>query len=195
MDTLLVQMIGGAFQIVFVFMSAYGSSKLKNTRTLWMALMTVFALIGAIMIREIDNDHIWARFMGYCLIIAFSANFPLTFAMITANTSGYTKKSVTASMVLIGYCIGNIIGPQFMFDREAPSYTSGFLAIVICLAASLVIIIGFRFYLVWENKKRDREQGAVDTDVVVIDGVAVPLGMLNMLDKTDREIKQFRYVY
>lgn len=43
-----------------------------------------------------------------------------------------------------------------------------------------------RGYLVWENKRRDREpvtqEGVDDRD-------------LNMLDMTDKEMRTFRYVY
>lgn len=86
-------MIGTGFQIGFVAMSAFDSTCFKNTRTLWMAFMSLIAPVGAIMMRQIDPDLIWARSMGYCLIFAFSANFPLTMAMVISNTFGFTKKN------------------------------------------------------------------------------------------------------
>ncbi|KAH8884206.1 putative MFS allantoate transporter [Thozetella sp. PMI_491] len=193
-DTLLVQMIGSAFQFTFVLISALGSTYFKNTRTLWMAWTTLMALIGTVMIRQIPNEHIWSKFMGYCLIIGFSASFPLTFAMITANTAGFTKKTTVSAIVFSMYCIGNIAGPQVMFDREAPSYPSGFAAILVCFSASIVIILSLRVYLIWENKKRDA-LGPV-TEGVDVD--AAPVEVLdenNISDKTDREMPQFRYVY
>ena len=80
-----------------------------------------------------------------------------------------------------------------MFAREAPGYSSGFIAIVVCLAASILVILALRCYLIWENKKRD-SQGELPA-IVEIDGVQVPIGALNLLDKTDRELHQFRYIY
>ena len=56
------------------------------------------ALIGTVMIRQINPDYIWSRFMGYCLIIAFSASFPLTMAMITSNTAGFTKETTVTAV-------------------------------------------------------------------------------------------------
>ncbi|KKK14657.1 hypothetical protein P175DRAFT_0484744 [Aspergillus ochraceoroseus IBT 24754] len=193
LDTLLVQMIGTGFQVVFVLMTAYGSTYLKNTRTWWMTFNTIIALIGTVMIRQIDAAHIWARFMGYCLIIAFSANFPMTMAMITSNTAGFTKKSTATAIVFVAYCVGNLVGPQIMFAREAPSYASGFAGMLVCFAASAIICVVLRFYLIWENKKRDA-LGDVP-EIVEIDGIPVPVGSLNLIDKTDRELHQFRYVY
>lgn len=98
-------MIGTGFQIVFVMVSTIGSTYLTNTRTYWMFFNTIMALIGSVMIRQIDPAHIWARFMGYCLIIAFSANFPLTMTMISNNTAGFTKKSTVTAVVRSFPCI------------------------------------------------------------------------------------------
>ncbi|KAL2850145.1 major facilitator superfamily domain-containing protein [Aspergillus pseudoustus] len=193
LDTLLVQMIGTGFQIVFVVVSTLGSTYLTNTRTYWMAFNSTIALIGSVMIRQIDAAHIWARFMGYCLIIAFSASFPITMAMITSNTAGFTKKSTATAVVFVAYCLGNIVGPQIMFEREAPGYSSGFAGMLTCFAASAVISLVLRFYLIWENKKRDSIGVAPET--IEVDGEHVPAATLNLLDKTDREIHQFRYVY
>ncbi|KAL2828775.1 major facilitator superfamily domain-containing protein [Aspergillus cavernicola] len=193
LDTLLVQMIGTGFQVVFVFMSAFGSTYLTNTRTYWMTFNSIIALIGSVMIRQIEADHIWARFMGYCLIIAFSANFPLTMAMITSNTAGFTKKATVTAVVFVAYCVGNIVGPQIMFAREAPSYPSGFAGMLICFACSAVISIVLRFYIIWENKKRDSIREAPGN--AEFDGIPVSSASLNLIDKTDRELRQFRYVY
>ncbi|KAJ5518063.1 Major facilitator superfamily domain general substrate transporter, partial [Penicillium expansum] len=193
LDTLLVQMIGTGFQIVFVAISAIGSTYLKNTRTYWMTFNTIMSLIGTVMIRQINPEHIWSRFMGYCLIVAFSASFPLTMAMITSNTAGFTKKTTVTAVVFIAYCAGNIVGPQIMFAREAPSYSSGFAGMVVCFAFSAFITVILRFYCIWENKKRDSmhipEEGFGE------DGEPVGLASLNLTDKTDREMHQFRYVY
>jgi hypothetical protein len=96
--------------------------------------------------------------------------------------------------VFIAYCTGNIIGPQIMFSREAPSYPSGFAGILVCFSSSTILIFVFRFYLIWENKKRD---AAVNErlDVIEIGGEPISTSALNLLDKTDRDLHQFRYVY
>ncbi|KAJ5398829.1 Major facilitator superfamily domain general substrate transporter [Penicillium sp. CMV-2018d] len=193
LDTLLVQMIGTGFQIVFVAMSAIGSTYLKNTRTYWMTFNTIMALIGTVMIRQINPDYIWSRFMGYCLIIAFSANFPLTMTMITSNTAGFTKKTTVTAVVFIAYCAGNIVGPQIMFAREAPSYSSGFAGMLVCFACSAILSILLRFYCIWENKKRDNIH--IPSEGLEEEGGPAVLASLNLTDKTDKEMHQFRYVY
>ena len=74
-----------------------------------MALMLLIALVGTIMIREINPEHLWARFMGYCVLIAFSANFPMILTMSASNVAGYTKKNTVNAMVSLTmfFCHGN----------------------------------------------------------------------------------------
>ena len=99
LNTLLVQMLGQVFQAVFVLIGTYGSTRFPNTRTYFMAWNLAVALVGAVMIREIHPSQIWARFMGYCLCIAFSANFPMVLSMSSGNIGGFTKKSTANAMV------------------------------------------------------------------------------------------------
>jgi hypothetical protein len=99
LNTLLVQMLGQVFQGVFVLIGTYGSTRFRNTRTYFMAWNLAVALVGAVMIREIHPSQIWARFMGYCLCIAFSANFPMVLSMSSGNIGGFTKKNTANAMV------------------------------------------------------------------------------------------------
>ncbi|CAM1508829.1 Fc.00g025680.m01.CDS01 [Cosmosporella sp. VM-42] len=189
LNTLLVQMISYVFQLIFVLLATGGSTWFRNTRTYWMAWNLAISIVGAAMVRQISPDNIWARFMGYCLTMGYSANFPMTLAMSTGNFGGFTKKMTVNAMIFISYCAGNIVGPQLFFDDEAPSYPSGFLAMMICYGIGVVACFVLRIYLVWENRRRDRIGNVLDANPP--DGHL----SLNLMDKTDKEIPQFRYVY
>lgn len=91
--------------------------------------------------------------------------------------------------VFIAYCLGNIIGPQLFFEDEAPSYPSGFLSMIICFGAALVLSILLRIYLIWENRRRDCETGVVE------ELTEEQIGVMNLADDTDKHMKHFRYVY
>ncbi|OJJ07771.1 hypothetical protein ASPVEDRAFT_374466 [Aspergillus versicolor CBS 583.65] len=188
LNTLLVQIITYVFQGVLVHLSTAGCSWFKNSRTYWMAWNSAISIAGAAMARQISPENVWARFMGYCLANAFSCNFPLTLAMSTGNVGGFTKKTTVNAMVFVGYCVGNIIGPHLFFSYEQPSYPSGFLAMMICFAVGFVIPLALRYYLIWENRRRDRL-------APVEDGISAEDLDAAVLDKTDKEILQFRYVY
>ena len=99
LNTLLVQMLGQVFQGIFVIIGTAGSTYFRNTRTYFMAWNLAIALVGAVMIREISPTQIWSRFMGYCLCIAFSANFPMVLSMSSGNIGGFTKKNTANAMV------------------------------------------------------------------------------------------------
>ncbi|KAJ5511615.1 Major facilitator superfamily domain general substrate transporter [Penicillium expansum] len=185
--TFLVSMIVTGFQGFFVITSTLGSTYLPNTRTIWMAICTVIALVGAVVIRQVDNSHIWARYSGYCLLSAYTANFPLLLSLNVANVAGITKKTTANAMCFIAYCVGNIIGPQLFFANEAPSYPSGFAAMLVCLGVCFALIIGMRVYLIWKNTQRSEKlAGApVQTDSTE----------MYISDRTDGEMLEYQYVY
>ncbi|KAM0549175.1 hypothetical protein ACHAPJ_009484 [Fusarium lateritium] len=185
LKTLLLDMFTAVFQGVFVLISIIGSTYLPNSRLNFMAFNLVVSIAGAAMVREVDPSHKWTRVMGSGLSIAFTANFPIAMAMVSSNFGGFTKKTTVSAMIFIVYCAGNIIGPHLFFPTEAPGYASGFLAIMICLGIATVLCMTLRFYLICLNKKRDSAGEVLD----------VPLESLNLSDKTDWEIPQFRYVY
>ncbi|TVY36222.1 putative transporter, partial [Lachnellula occidentalis] len=134
-DTLLVQMIVTPFQAFFVLSATITSSYVKNTRTICMTLCALISLAGACCIRQLDNSNIWARYLsGYCLLSAYTANFPMILSMNTSKFGGFTKKTTVHAMAsapdFVSYCVGNIVGPQLFFAREAPGYKSGFLGML-----------------------------------------------------------------
>lgn len=58
---------------------------------------------------------------------------------------------------------------------------------MICFAIAFCLCFVLRFYLIWENKRRDRGVTAVEPEKNA--------GQINMADKTDKEMMTFRYVY
>ncbi|KND87788.1 putative transporter [Tolypocladium ophioglossoides CBS 100239] len=187
--TLLLQSGSYLVQLVLVLVATAGSTYLRNTRTYFMTFNFAISAVGCAMVRQCPADEKWARYAGYCLVLGFSANFPLIMAMTSGNFGGFTKKMTVNATCFIAYCVGNTIGPQLFFAKEAPTYTSGFLSMLVCFGVGFVTCITLRLNLIWENRRRDQAGGAAlesETDTGV---------MLNMMDKTDREIPQFRYVY
>lgn len=183
-------MISTAFQALFVLIATIGSTYIPNTRTYFMLLNYTLGVAGAAMVYRLDVDRVWARFFGYCLCIAFSANYPLLFAMGTANIAGFTKKTTANAALFVGYCAANVASPQLFLASEKPTYPSGFKACLACLSVSVALTAVLRAYLVWENRRRDRVYGVVANENS--DEVDVALGLS---DQTDFELTQFRYVY
>ncbi|UPK92305.1 hypothetical protein LCI18_003240 [Fusarium solani-melongenae] len=185
--TYLIQMISTAFQALAVLIATAGSTYIKNSRTYFMVAIYAVGIAGAVMVQKIDPEHLWARFFGFCLCVSFVGNFPMIFAMSTANFAGFTKKATANAAIFVAYCAANIASPQLFKASEAPNYESGFTACVICLSAAAALSGILRFYLIWENKKRDQLYGVPENNPEEVDLAQ------NLEDKTDAELPEFRY--
>ncbi|KAJ5219524.1 Major facilitator superfamily transporter [Penicillium chermesinum] len=170
-DTLLLQCVPYLVQFTVILVTSGGSTYFRNTRTYWMMAAFAIALLGASLVRELPADHKWGRYAGTCLMGAFSAVIPLLLSMVSGNIGGFTKKTTVTSLSFIAYCAGNIIGPQLFFESEAPSYRSGFIALM--------------------NRIRDNQ----GEHAAAAEPSETEIEMMAMMDKTDKEIVQFRYVY
>ncbi|KAL2678814.1 hypothetical protein Neosp_009565 [[Neocosmospora] mangrovei] len=185
--TYLIQMISTAFQALAVIIATVGSTYIKNSRTYFMVAIYAVGIAGSVMVQKINPEHIWARFFGFCLCVSFVGNFPMIFAMSTANFAGFTKKATVNAAIFVAYCAANIASPQLFKASEAPNYESGFTACIICLSASAILSGVLRFYLILENKKRDQQYGIPETNPEEVDLAQ------NLADKTDAELPEFRY--
>lgn len=185
-------MVPYVVQLVLIIITSTASSYLPNTRTIWMTLCSIISLIGAVLVRYLPESNKWGRFVGSALSPSYAATFPLVMSLLSGNFGGFTKKTTSNAILFIAYCAGNIIGPQLFFERQAPKYESAFLGLIICLAFSAALSLILRYYLIWENKRRDAAMG--DSDVMSQEDAEREF-MLNLADKTDKQIPQFRYVY
>jgi hypothetical protein len=84
--------------------------------------MVTLSLIGMIMVYTVSNEHKYTRLAGIWIGAIFGANVPIALSLITSNVGGFTKRATVSAMLFIGYCAGNIIGPQFFYTREKPRY-------------------------------------------------------------------------
>lgn len=102
--------------------------------------------------------------------------------------------------MFLAYCAGNIVGPQLFIDKEAPKYQSGFLAMLVCFVLGIIFSVALRVYYIWENKRRDGKAGVGNgglggnADFAEAELRQESALMLNLQDKTDRTLTQFRYV-
>ncbi|QEL59910.1 hypothetical protein CJJ09_001997 [Candidozyma auris] len=72
-----------------------------------------------------------------------------------SNVAGHTKKVTVNAIFLIGYCVGNLIGPQTFMDKQAPEYNGAKIAMVVSGCAATVIMIVIWIIMAAENKRRD----------------------------------------
>ncbi|KAL4806816.1 major facilitator superfamily domain-containing protein [Aspergillus unguis] len=186
--SLLMQMPLGASQLVFIFLTTGIAHFVPNTRTLMMIFNTSVSVVGMVLVWKLDDSHAEARVAGLALTAVFAANMPLSMSLISSNVAGFTKRSLTSAMLFIGYCIGNIAGPQFFYESEEPNYPTGMTAAVSGLSFGVFFLILLLIYYAYENKRRDRVYGPPEH---FTETEEVAQGLMN---KTDLEIPSFRYI-
>ncbi|KAJ5748599.1 uncharacterized protein N7511_010295 [Penicillium nucicola] len=123
-----------------------------------------------------------------CIVAALSAGLlggctgsalPIMYSLAGANVAGHTKKVSMNAVLLMSFCLGNILGPLTFRTEDEPDYVPAKIAIVATLAVAIVFTFALRGYYVWENSRREKAgEGS---------------GEVGFLDLTDRENRGFRY--
>ena len=88
------------------------------------------------------------------------------------------------AILLMSFCLGNIIGPLTFTSQSAPNYIPAKITIIVTCAAAAVLTIMLQLYYIWENRRRERlvSEGGIEhkTDI-------------EFADVTDRKNLEFRY--
>ncbi|GAB1192541.1 hypothetical protein APSETT444_001733 [Aspergillus pseudonomiae] len=181
-QALLIQMPTGAAQLGFIIVGAVLCSYFRDLRTIVIFCFAVISMIGMVLMYALDENNQSGRLAGFCLSLAFSASMPISLSLVTSNVGGMTKKATVNACVLVMYCAGNVVGPQFFNVRDAPNYPQGIRASLagFCLGAFFIALL--RVYLMWANTRRGRQPNGEESMVS------------DHEDKTDWEIPSFRYV-
>ncbi|CRG86947.1 putative transporter C460,05 [Talaromyces islandicus] len=185
---LLILMPTGAAQLIFLLFSSIVATFVPSTRIIMMALNCVAAIVGYLLVYRLNEDAHVAKMAGLCLGSVFAANIPLSLSLISSNVAGLTKKSVVSAMLFIAYCVGNIVGPQFYFAPEEPTYETGIRSAIAGLVLGIASLAVLYAYYVWENRRRDNLTGASD------EMAADQQLHSETLNLTDQENSSFRYV-
>lgn len=87
------------------------------------------------------------------------------------------------AILLMSFCLGNIIGPLTFTAQSAPDYTPAKITIIVTCAAAAVFTMVLVAYYRWENRRREfafAVEGGHMLDV-------------EFADVTDRVNREFRY--
>lgn len=182
-ESLLYGTPGGAVEVVALIVSGWLGMKLRRRLLVSMIGLSV-ALLGIILIVALPLDMKVGRLIGYYLTQASPTPFVALLSLISSNIAGYTKKTTIAALYLIGYCVGNIIGPQTFRPNEAPRYISGEITIIVCWGLCLLDILFLHFYFKRQNKLKAQKRAHPDY---------IKLENQEWLDLTDKENLEFEY--
>ncbi len=176
---LLMQMPSGGVEFVGCILFAYGASRVYPSRFLWGTLGMAVNLMAQCFLAFAHNNKL--QYAGYTLLLIMPVGFICMLLLLASNVAGHTKKITTNAIFLIGYSVGNVIGPQTFRASQAPDYRGAKIAIVVCGAVLLVLNVVIWLAYVWENRHKCRLEPDANFDNA------------EFADLTDRENPRFVY--
>ncbi|KAK3054088.1 hypothetical protein LTR09_004866 [Extremus antarcticus] len=181
LNSLLLVMPSGAIIGTIEWVAPYVCYRWQNKRTWVIVVCQSGTVLSALLLWQLPRDATGGLLYGAFTLACFGGSYAVLMGLQTANTAGYTKKSVSASWIFLGYCLGNFVGPLLFKTEDAPVYAPGFQAVVITSLLVAVLAVVYRYLSIWENKKRDKG-GIMEAYEHAYDD-----------DLTDRKNPQFRY--
>jgi len=138
----------------------------------------------------------------YMLSLGGVPGFVISIAWVSSTNSGHTKRLTVNGIFLIGYALGQTLSTQFWKAQYKPTNHIPFAIQLGTYAVDIALLLGIRYMLERENKRRDAvlaANGGVDDPwgyiERVVDGRTVQLKVeKSLLDLTDKENQSFRYV-
>ncbi|KAI0357268.1 MFS general substrate transporter [Trametes cingulata] len=189
LQSTLLDAASSGVQISSLLLAGWICMRFKNMRVITMAAGNITCIIAAACLTYLPSDQKWNRLVAFWFTQFQSVGFSLSLVMVSNNIGGFTKKTFTIAVTFIGYCVGNVIGPHFLIDSEAPRYTTGTTAMFIGYVIKTVAHLALGLYMLWSNIKRDREQGKVTSYEDQLKGEEA-----GMHDLTEFENPYHRYV-
>lgn len=142
-----------------IMFTGWLAGRFRQANCLLIACVVLPCITGSALIYSRSHVSGGVQLFGYFLLSTGPSAMPLALSLVQANYRGVTKKMTMTSLLFLGYCAGNIAGPQFFKSSEAPNYNTAFKAIMICYALAVVLALGLRTYLSWMNARRTRQEG------------------------------------
>ncbi|RMJ11418.1 hypothetical protein CDV36_008931 [Fusarium kuroshium] len=179
--------------ICWFLVVGYVTLKKPNLRFVMMMFSLVPAFSGMMALAFLPKDGMkWTRWGMYILQVFGSLPGLMIWTFLPSNVAGRTKKTVTATILFIAYCVGNAVGAQMFVASDAPQYIRGLTACAVLYCVEFCSMGTWRAYYMWENRRRAkliREQGISEEE-------SLRLGKENAeADMTDRENIHFKYKY
>ncbi|KAF7592546.1 hypothetical protein BBP40_012770 [Aspergillus hancockii] len=188
-ESTVVAMPEHAIQLVSVLLAGIVCSWIGKGRCIAMILSNVCVLVGSVLLYM---DRKMSRLGAVYSLLTCTVSYIMCMSLISSNIAGFTKKMTVSVMIFVGYCVGQIITPQFFISKEAPTYPTGFRAYFVTSSMMIVIEALLMLYLLHENKRR--ENRAMERNVSQDSGERRVLET-DLLDLTDWEQANFRYTW
>ncbi|KAI7563263.1 MFS general substrate transporter [Hortaea werneckii] len=182
LNTTLLGIPTGIIATLWAWMMAWPAGRLKNARCLIIAGANCVTIVCSVLMWKLPRSNQHGLLAAYYVFYTYWGPYCMAQTLYMSNTSGHSKKVSMGAVYFVGYCVGNIIGPQVFRDNDAPKYSHGYSGLLACLCVAIATVLAYGYLCFRENRKRDHEGAMYEP------GEAFS-------DKTDKEKRDFRYIY
>ncbi|KAL7796320.1 major facilitator superfamily domain-containing protein [Trichoderma afarasin] len=175
----LISIPSGVIGIIAIWGAAYTSFKFNN-RSVVIILLVAAGILGGGLMAFLPSQEKVGRLIGTYLTNTIPSTTPIIYSWVAANIAGHTKKITVNAMLLMAFCLGNIIGP--LTFTNPPAYTAAKITIVtvLCFAVAIALLL---VYLYHRNNVRRMLLSSGDNSQATADS--------SFLDLTDQENENF----
>jgi MFS family permease len=152
-----------------------------DQRGLNIITLLIPGIMGGALMAFLPASNKNGKLIGNYLTNCIGSSLPLLYSWVAANIAGHTKKVTMNAILLMSFCLGNIIGPLTFRQADAPDFVPAKITIIVTCAVAGCLTVILRCYYVWENKRRDKMGGGQR------------VANEEFLDLTDKENVRFRY--
>lgn len=180
LKTSLLAMPPGFMSTASGILLSWLASYTRKWRTTIVAASIVLPLIGAVICYTLPRDNLAGQLIGLYILYTYWAPYITLVSIYQANIAGHTKKISLFAWYYVSWAIGNIIGPQTFRADQAPAYTGGTVAMIVCYVIAIVMVLAYGAVCHASNKRRAVE-------------ILEKSGDEDWLDLSDKENRGFRY--
>ncbi|KAH8205694.1 hypothetical protein TruAng_000188 [Truncatella angustata] len=185
LQAILFQFPLGGLCLIVILLTGWLGSRFPNIRIVMLIVCCLPVIAGCALIwRSEWSYHAAAPVVGYSITGTFGGVVSLVITIGMSNVAGHTKKSFTSATIFVGYCVGNIIGPQLIKSQtKADHYPELWLGLIICYCITIVAAVVLYFVLRSENQKKEALHNYDETE----------RAKLAFQDLTDKANPYFKY--
>ncbi|WVQ85116.1 hypothetical protein IAT38_007281 [Cryptococcus sp. DSM 104549] len=144
--------------IIYFLIVGYINMKKKGLRFYFMLFSLIPGFVGLLVmgLLPFEDRYRWPKWA--CFMISVTANVVglMCWTFVPSNVAGRTKRTVTQGMLFAAYCAGNAVGAQIFQASDSPLYHRALIVCATMYAVEFFVIIGWRMWYVYQNKRRDR---------------------------------------
>lgn len=161
---------------------SYIASTTRKWRTPLIAGSILLPLLGAVLCYSLPRTNLAGQLVGLYILYTYWAPYVTLVSVYQANIAGHTKKTTLFAWYYVSWAVGNIIGPQTFRANQAPVYTGGTVAMIVCYVVAIAMVLTYGA-LCWRSNSARKEEIQREKE----------LNERDWLDLTDRENKGFMY--